>query len=162
MLRVVATRVMLVMVLMMMMTTTRTTMVLAFQDVGGEPGPALVLRECHYFLIGLAAPDLCTRVCVRVREQGCRTKRSQTVRSCRTPGASGDLIWPWPWPADSYVLQGGLWPLWGQYDDVTQGSQRKAWRGTSGGIEGWADLEQRQALLKSRRRRYKKQQKINF
>ena len=44
-LRVMATRVMLVMVLMMMMTTTRTTMVLAFQDVGGEPGPAFVLRE---------------------------------------------------------------------------------------------------------------------
>ena len=44
-LRVMATRVMLVMVLMMMMTTTRTTMVLAFQDVGGEPGPAVVLRE---------------------------------------------------------------------------------------------------------------------
>ena len=26
--------------------------------------------------------------------------------------------------------------------------------GTSGGIEGWADLEQRQALLKNRPRRY--------
>ena len=33
--------------------------------------------------------------------------------------------------------------------------------GTSGGIEGWADLEQRQALLKSRPRRYKKQLKTS-